>query len=51
MNVGFVNLDSALADGDSVSVQFLLGIHAGASRADQRHRIGFRLVNFDEFLQ
>ncbi|HST52445.1 MAG TPA: Calx-beta domain-containing protein [Pyrinomonadaceae bacterium] len=26
MNVGFVNLDAPLADGDSVSVQFLLGI-------------------------
>ena len=29
----------------------IVGIDAGARRTDQRHRIGLRLVHFDEFLQ
>src|SRR6266566_4302876 len=29
----------------------IISIDAGAGRSDQRHGIGLRLVNFDEFLQ
>src|SRR5258708_18809920 len=29
----------------------IVGIDAGTGRADQGHRIGFRLVHLDEFLQ
>jgi len=29
----------------------IVGIDAGACRPDQRHGIGLRFVNFDEFLQ
>jgi hypothetical protein len=29
----------------------IVGVDAGAGRADQRHRIGLRLIHFDEFLQ